>query len=350
MNPLKWCVPHGPLVCTSLRRMLLIIGLCGLFLAGNQPGAAAVEAEKPKLEAEEEAERDLPTEPQNRPALKELSGPPQTDQEREEALVFWSEVIGPPTPQHLYFLRVDLTNPILEVVAMPSQDPDGEGPAEATLVEPLTLARQHEALAAVNANGYGALNPEKGGVVPNDFPLNAPSDICGVVVHRGKVVSPPNASRQNDLCFWLDDKTRPGIGVFPADGTVVREACNAFWIDLVESGRILPQPGGDRHPRTALGIDATGRWLLLVVVDGRQPDVSIGMTAEELAQVMLRQGCSRAFNLDGGGSSVMMITPALSKDLRIVNTPSTTNFLFRSVTRPVPLLIGVRLRTPKASR
>ncbi|MEL7240094.1 MAG: phosphodiester glycosidase family protein, partial [Planctomycetota bacterium] len=58
-----------------------------------------------------------------------------------------------------------------------------------------------------------------------------------------------------------------------------------------------------REPRTAVGVDATGRWLYLVVIDGRQPGWSGGMTLPQLADYMIALGCSDAVNLDGGGSS-----------------------------------------------
>jgi exopolysaccharide biosynthesis protein len=46
---------------------------------------------------------------------------------------------------------------------------------------------------------------------------------------------------------------------------------------------------------------------LLVVVDGRQPSHSIGMTLLELAKLMQDLGAKAALNLDGGGSSEMVI-------------------------------------------
>ena len=71
---------------------------------------------------------------------------------------------------------------------------------------------------------------------------------------------------------------------------------------------------GGRAPRTALGITKDGK-ALLVVVDGRRQS-SVGFTLLELAQFMLEQGAVEAMNLDGGGSSQMMI------GRQIVNEPS----------------------------
>ena len=58
------------------------------------------------------------------------------------------------------------------------------------------------------------------------------------------------------------------------------------------------------HPRTAVGIiDAT--HLVFVVVDGRDPGTSRGVTLTELAEIMQGLGADTAYNLDGGGSSTM---------------------------------------------
>jgi hypothetical protein len=80
---------------------------------------------------------------------------------------------------------------------------------------------------------------------------------------------------------------------------------------LVEEGKIADmerEPAKHlkvRHPRTAIGITAK-RKLVLVVVDGRAPEAA-GMTCEELARLMVDLGCSWALNLDGGGSSAMWV-------------------------------------------
>lgn len=74
------------------------------------------------------------------------------------------------------------------------------------------------------------------------------------------------------------------------------------------------------HPRTAVGIDADGRKLLILVVDGRS-SVSRGYTMVELADMMTALGAENAINLDGGGSSAMY-TRTASGAMGIVNEPS----------------------------
>jgi hypothetical protein len=59
----------------------------------------------------------------------------------------------------------------------------------------------------------------------------------------------------------------------------------------------------ERHPRSAIGWNR--EWYFLVEVDGRQRDLSVGMTLEELSNCLVRLGCEEALNLDGGGSSTL---------------------------------------------
>jgi phosphodiester glycosidase len=87
-------------------------------------------------------------------------------------------------------------------------------------------------------------------------------------------------------------------------------------IDITtERERMLPTFATDRHPRTAIGVLSDGRALLLVV-DGRQPALSVGMSLEELAQLLVEFGAVDAINLDGGGSTTMVV------ERKIVNHPS----------------------------
>ena len=80
------------------------------------------------------------------------------------------------------------------------------------------------------------------------------------------------------------------------------------------------QPG-QRHPRTNVGVTADGR-VLMVVVDGRQPGYSVGVTLAEIGKLMVSLGATDAFNLDGGGSSVMAALNPRTGKFGIVNRPS----------------------------
>jgi hypothetical protein len=87
--------------------------------------------------------------------------------------------------------------------------------------------------------------------------------------------------------------------------------------DLLEHNEEKMRAGFDteRHPRTAVGVRADGIWVF-VVVDGRQPELSVGMNLKELSGLLSSLGCIDALNLDGGGSSTLYF------DGKVVNSPS----------------------------
>lgn len=76
------------------------------------------------------------------------------------------------------------------------------------------------------------------------------------------------------------------------------------------------------NPRTAVGLAANGRRLLLAVIDGRQPGMSVGMTTEETARLLRALGATDALNLDGGGSSALVVWDATAQRTRLVTRPS----------------------------
>lgn len=83
---------------------------------------------------------------------------------------------------------------------------------------------------------------------------------------------------------------------------------------LVENGRVHVTADEEdfpadirigRAPRSAVGITKDGRYLL-AVVDGRQSH-SVGLTLTDWAKLLVKFGAQDALNLDGGGSSDLVV-------------------------------------------
>lgn len=95
---------------------------------------------------------------------------------------------------------------------------------------------------------------------------------------------------------------------------------NQFFIDADREGfnwshDFFYRFGINRNPRTLAGSKPDGT-ILLVAVDGRNPQISVGLSFQESAMLMKSLGAKDALNLDGGGSTTMVING------RIVNHPS----------------------------
>jgi len=72
-------------------------------------------------------------------------------------------------------------------------------------------------------------------------------------------------------------------------------------LDIPRSDAYKYRSVGERHPRSAIG--ASRDQIYLVEVDGRQPNLSVGMTLAELGDYMQKLGCDLVLSLDGGASA-----------------------------------------------
>ena len=111
---------------------------------------------------------------------------------------------------------------------------------------------------------------------------------------------------------------------------------------IVLKGDVAPDlDDGAIEPRTAIGMNRNGRYLYLIVVDGRQPFYSSGATFAELAKILIDQGAYIAMSLDGGGSSTMVIEGESGEPL-ILNSPIDNYIPGRE--RPVANHLGVYIK------
>lgn len=141
----------------------------------------------------------------------------------------------------------------------------------------------------------------------------------GIVIRNG--VAYRDEGAREGLAFYRDgtvevyDETTTTADQLVAEGvwntlsfgpTLVRGGDVVDGIDQVEVDTNVGNHSiqGDQ-PRTAVGVIGTNH-LILVVVDGRSPGYSAGVTMPELARIMQDLGATTAYNLDGGGSATMV--------------------------------------------
>lgn len=121
----------------------------------------------------------------------------------------------------------------------------------------------------------------------------------GPIIARGHRSNPMLADLQT-LENWKPWRMRTAIG-----GGPVLVQNNEIRITNQEEQMFL---GGqfDLHPRTAMGYTKDNR-LVILVIEGRNAGVAEGATLVETAEILKNLGCLEALNLDGGGSSCMLI-------------------------------------------
>jgi exopolysaccharide biosynthesis protein/uncharacterized lipoprotein YddW (UPF0748 family) len=245
--------------------------------------------------------------------------------------------IWPAGPVRGFIATVDLTDPSVEIVVTGASTTPG---VEANLTRTDTFRSSTGSRLAINANFFSTLSATT-------------ADPVGLVVSNGLVVSPVrtfNAVADPAIAFDVNRVPTIGsiastVGVFDAVAGVGASTTDSdpgtlLITDGVNTGSTARVTPSTREPRTAIAINSDGTRLYLIVVDGRQPDWSVGVTLPELADLLLTKNAWRAINLDGGGSSAFVWQT--DSGTVLANKPSDGAF------RAVATNLGIKINPPAA--
>ena len=171
----------------------------------------------------------------------------------------------------------------------------------------LNLANRHGATAAINGGFWKANGMPAGALKINGEWLGTPVKSRGAIgwslVHDKVLI---DRILTNSAEEWKKfEYIVGGTPVLVRNGQVIED---------FTPEQTLPSFLTVWHARTAVGIKANGDWVF-VVVDRSASRLFGGMTIQELANFMLDLGCVDALNLDGGGSSTMVV------EGKVVNEP-----------------------------
>ena len=223
-------------------------------------------------------------------------------------------------PLAIHVLEIDLAHPQVALVVTPKEPHEGRAYRAQTTTE---FVARHALRAAVNG---GFFDPFRGGSPGGeDYYPRSGDPVDGV----------PGPKPNGTVCIAKPARVTVELG----------ERCAGAVDHALTAGPMLLAGGAmqswtlkqARHPRTAFGISADRRRAWMVVVDGRQPPWSVGATLEEMAAIFRRLGASDAVNLDGGGSTAMVVSDGAGP--RVVNSPIHSGVPGRE--RPVANHLGV---------
>ena len=162
------------------------------------------------------------------------------------------------------------------------------------------MAALNNALLAVNGDYYG--NTSEGVVIRNGVIYRANRTGCDVCVlyYDGTMRVMPGAS------FSVEDAIRDGAWQAWTFGPALLDTDGSVLTAFSSTNRII-----SANPRTAIGYYEPGHYCM-VVVDGRGE--SAGITLPDLSRLFYDLGCTAAYNLDGGNSSIMVWNDAVIND------------------------------------
>lgn len=209
-----------------------------------------------------------------------------------------------------------------------------------TLETTSALAARYDAIAAINGSffnmkaPYGSVNYLR--VDGSELAPNAPDSYENPRRGRSTRQTGAVATFRGDIYVLKSDEIARWERDIEAEDVVTTGPM------LLVAGEAEPQAkdkfNTNRHPRTAVGVRPDGTVVLLVA-DGRNKQAA-GLSMNELLQVMQALGCADAVNLDGGGSTTMVVRG------QVVNHPSDNKEFDAAGERPVANAIIVRQPTP----
>lgn len=229
-------------------------------------------------------------------------------------------------PEEIHTVVIDLGK--FRVRTAPAgPDPDGPGKWQTVLMPTSQIAEREYFDIAVNGDFFAIPRRKdaEGEAAQKLFENGVPALATGAAMTDGKTWSTSEKARQC-LVVYRNGKVRLEEATVPPPNAW-HVICGRDF--LVAQGKaqftdegVTYKPGEFRNvnPRTAVGLDKKGKKLFLLVVDGRS-EASKGMTYGQLAAEMVRLGAYTAINLDGGGSSTLVMRDAKGR-LQVMNKPS----------------------------
>ena len=195
------------------------------------------------------------------------------------------------------------------------------------------IAQENNAILAVNGDFLGGLVIRNGVLyrkatlrpVPTAAPTKTPATGTSVEAPPTETPTPRPATvsrPQRATCVLYYDGTMitEEYRSFRSNDAIEENAWQGwqFGPTLVRNGQAAKDVKAQgRNPRCIIGYYEPGHYAL-IMIDGRQKGHSIGMNFKEMIDLCLRLGLTEAYNLDGGGSAIMVYGN------EIINDPSGT--------------------------
>jgi len=223
----------------------------------------------------------------------------------------------------IFVVKINLADPGVSVrVSAAGPPPHGDSVWQTTLLPISEIAARDHYDIAINGDFFDAKATKDTEGAKTGYIKGKPAAPVGMAMTDGRLW------HQNTALPYLEITSFNTAKIIDAPGKMPDSAAK----QIVGGGQIILRNGiaikyqssfaTDRHPRTAVGISRGGKCLTLLVVDGRQPSHSIGMSLAELANEMIQLGCKDAINLDGGGSTTLVYRDPVTKQLSVLNSPS----------------------------
>jgi hypothetical protein len=233
--------------------------------------------------------------------------PPPLQQTLFIGVEYLREVRQVPAPQVFHIIRIDTQAEGLKFLVTPGTPSDATPPREVQAMTTSQFLKANDLQIAINGDFF---HPFFSRTVFDYYPREGDwVNILGIAASNGLVYSDGDAQRFGAIFFSkanevsFDQPIGEVYNAISGDRFCLRDG-EVAW------GEFTDEYHRERQPRTVIGLSQDRRTLLLIVADGRQPNFSEGATLAEMAEVALAHGAWSALNMDGGGSTTLVVEDA----------------------------------------
>jgi len=256
--------------------------------------------------------------------------PARSTEQLYKGVTYIKEVRTDPRDMVIHIVKINVARGGIRPLVTPPDRPKSDQPYNARTTS--EFAKKFKLQLAINGGGFRPWYDYKLFYFPHSGDKVSP---LGTTISENFSF---NASEDQELPLLMFGGTRPvEIGYIASKAEYAVSGTRL----LVDNGEITE--GLDSRklaPRTTAGVDKKGQTLIIVIVDGRQSGYSKGITLKEIAQILLENGAERALELDGGGSSTLV----LNRDGNPVVLNSPVHRGIPGIERPVATHIGFSIK------
>ncbi|MCA0453345.1 MAG: phosphodiester glycosidase family protein [Chloroflexi bacterium] len=258
--------------------------------------------------------------------------PANTTETLFNGVTYKREVLAGPIIAHMLF--IDLKAKGIEFMGTPAQATGEYKLAAKTTTQFLT--EQHLQI-AFNADFF---DPWRDYGFMDYYPhVGDGVNVRGLSASRGDVYTQGYAPPENYETLYL---TQDNQASFEPPLQPIYNAVSGNMMLVIDGEKTPIETTNDyltgKHPRTAVALDPEKQTLIVIIIDGRQPNYSEGMTIPELQDLVLANNGYNALNLDGGGSVTLAIAGANGEAV-ILNSPIHNRIPGRE--RPIANHLGI---------
>lgn len=231
--------------------------------------------------------------------------PDDTSRQLFDGITYTRDVREEPRPIIIHVVKIDLPNPNISFLVTPHtdnpDDPELMFPAQTTS----DFLAEYDLQLAINADFFEPWWSN----TPWDYYPHAGDFIGtrGLSASLGKIATYGYVEPEHYTTLYLSKDNQATF----TEPESIYNAVSGLTL-IVEDGQSSLIDTGDKylstnHPRTIIALDEDEEKLIIIVIDGRQPNYSEGVNLIELAELSIEYGAYTALNLDGGGSTTLVI-------------------------------------------